>query len=199
MALNAPAREFSFGHPAEAVQTAPRTRSGGLEIQLWAITSLLCTGFALWLGFAWSGYASRCALTPQGWQRGATRALELTLIREDLDNLACASDVAVDALHCAFRANRRAPQVPMAPGAHRAPELLQPYVTVTGELLLAAGLWRSPLMRGALPTIRFTVVCDYHVTGVMKSVALRWSPSGAFEAARQALPVGSLSNCVLPP
>jgi hypothetical protein len=192
------------GHTRGRTESSPREANpkaelNGLHIQLYALSTLLGIGFTLWLVFAWSGYAAKYALVPDGWQIGGTRTIELTLIRQDVENLACASDVDVGELHCALRADRRPRPVPVHAGKRSAPHLLQPYCAVTGEVVLAADLWRAPALQGGLPASRFTAVCDYHVTGVMKSVALRWSRTGPFDPPKQTLPVGTLTNCVLPP
>ncbi len=53
-------------------------------------------------------------------------------------------------------------------------------------------------MRGPLPAERFTVVCNYDIVGVIKSVSLRFSPNDKFDPAKQSLPVGILTDCVIP-
>jgi hypothetical protein len=65
-------------------------------------------------------------------------------------------------------------------------------------MLLAAGLWDSPGLRGSLPTERFTVMCNYDIVGVLKTVSLRWNPNDKFDPAKQSLPVGVLTDCVIP-
>ena len=45
---------------------------------------------------------------------------------------------------------------------------------------------------------RFTVVCNYHVVGVLKSAALRWALNGSFNPLEQSVAVGNLSDCVIP-
>lgn len=165
-------------------------RLGTSAAPAWAIAGLLSLGFALWLGLSWSGYAQR--YTPAGWRKGDTQLVEITLVRQDKQNLSCASNVVVDGLHCGFHGNQR----PFEPRNER--EILSPYVTVKGELLLAAGLWSATGLRGWLPSSRFTVVCNYHVRGVMRSGALRWSPTGKFDPLKQSAAVGSLTDCAVP-
>jgi hypothetical protein len=36
------------------------------------------------------------------------------------------------------------------------------------------------------------------VVGVLKAVALRWSPTGSFNAVDQSVAVGTVSDCVIP-
>ena len=66
------------------------------------------------------------------------------------------------------------------------------------ELFLAAGLWQAPILQGTLPAERFTVVCNYHIIGVLKAVSLRWSPTASFNPVDQSVTVGTLSDCAIP-
>lgn len=156
--------------------------------------SLFSIGFGVWLIFAWTRYGEEYAQANEVWHVGGTRMVELTLVREDVDNLACASDLSRDGLYCAYRANLTG----FAPGPPDERQILRPYATIKNELLLGAGLWSSPDLRGNLPAWRFTVVCNYHIVGVLKSVSLRWTPTGDFSPATQSIAAGRLSDCVLP-
>jgi hypothetical protein len=160
----------------------------------WALCSLLAISFLLWLAFSWSGYAREYAQAGAAWRKGSTQPIEITLIREDARNLACASDVNVDALHCAFNQDgKQRDSDPAHPN-----QILRPYCSAKGEILVAAGLWSSPLLPSALPASRFTVVCNFRVTSVLKSAQLRWSETGKFEALKQSVPMGILSDCSIP-
>jgi hypothetical protein len=53
-------------------------------------------------------------------------------------------------------------------------------------------------LRRELPAERFTVVCNYHVVGVLKAVSLRWSPTGNFSPVDQSVAVGNLTDCTIP-
>jgi hypothetical protein len=147
----------------------------------------------VWVIFSWAKYDQKAAQTEQGWHKGTRQLVELTLVREDHDRLACASNLTVEGLNCGYQGDSR-PRVPTPDEAH----ILRPYCNVKNESLLGAGLWDSPGMRGALPTERFTVVCNYDVVGVIKSVSLRWEPNGKFDPAKQSMPVGTLTDCVIP-
>jgi hypothetical protein len=164
------------------------------NLLLYTILGFFCIGVSLWLVFSWTGYKNRYSQQVEGWHLGATKMIEVTLIREDKQNLACASDKSFEGIHCAFHAN----QQPWGPGPETDGHALQPYNTVKNELFLGAGLWVSPVLRGELPGSRFTVVCNYHVKGVLKSVSLRWSPTGSFGPVDQSVPVGTLTDCVIP-
>ncbi len=161
---------------------------------LYTVFGFLCMGIALWLVFSWSGYKDRYSQQTEGWRLGSTRMIEVTLIREDKKNLACASDRSFDQIHCGFRANNQ----PWGPGPEQDGNTLQPYNTIKNELFLAAGLWTAPVLQGELPTSRFTVVCNYHIKGVLKNVSLRWSATGSFSPVDQSVTVGSLTDCVIP-
>jgi hypothetical protein len=194
------------GEPTPAAPPAPAEETAASPIPpapfpppppnllLYTVLGLLCIGVSLWLVFAWTGYKNRYSQQVEGWHLGATKMIEVTLIREDKQNLACASDKSFDGVHCGFRAD----QQPWGPGPEKDGSALQPYNTVKNELFLAAGLWVSPSLQGELPTTRFTVVCNYHVKGVLKSVSLRWSPTGSFGPVDQSVPVGTLTDCVIP-
>jgi hypothetical protein len=160
----------------------------------WTLCALLLTGFALWLGFAWSGYGDRYAQATEGWRKGGTHLVEITLVREDVNNLACASDVTFEGLHCGYRADRQ----PFEDSEEES-RVLRPYSTTSHQLLMGAGLWSSLGLSVQLPSQRFTVVCNYHLVGAVKSASLRWSPNGRFEPLERSLSVGSLSDCSIPP
>jgi hypothetical protein len=156
--------------------------------------SLFTIGFGLWLIFAWTRYAEEYSQLNEGWHLGATRMVELTLVPEDISNLACASDLARDGLHCAYRKNL----TEFEPGSPDERRILRPYNSVKNELLLGAGLWSSLDLRGRVPSHRFTVVCNFQVVGVLRSVSLRWTPTGNFAPLSQSVAAGKLSDCVLP-
>lgn len=164
------------------------------HLLLYTVFGFLCIAVALWLVFSWSGYKDRYSQQTEGWHLGGTKMIEVTLIRDDKKNLACASDRSFEGIHCAFHAN----QVPWGPGPEHDMTTLQPFNTVKNELFLASGLWFAPVLQGELPATRFTVVCNYHVKGVLKNVSLRWSPTGNFAPVDQSVAVGTLSDCVIP-
>jgi len=164
------------------------------NVVLYTVFSLLCIGIGLWLVLAWSGYKEKYSQQTEGWHLGATKMLEITLIREDKKNLACASDKVFEGVHCGFHHDG----TPWGTKPDDDPNVLQPFNTVKNELFLAAGLWQAPILLGELPKDRFTVVCNYKVTGVLKAVSLRWSPTGNFNPVDQSVAVGTVSGCVIP-
>ncbi len=145
--------------------------------------------------FAWTGYSNRYAQVTEGWHLGQTKLIEVTVVREDKARLACASDVILDDnVHCGFHTNGQPFEASTQDDSH----VLSPYNTIKNELFLASGLWTSPALRASIPNERFTVACNYKITGVLKSVGLRWSVSAAFEPVKQSVTVGTLTDCVIP-
>jgi len=171
----------------------PASAVGELTVLRLTVGSLLAIGFLVWLIFAITGYGRRYAHANDGWAMGKSSSVELSLVREDRDNLACASDAVLDGLRCSHRANAREAQPKPSDDL-----LLRPYSTVDKVLLLGSGLWSSPGMAGPLPDKRFTVVCNFHVVGAIKSVSFRWTLTGEFSPAGHAIPTGLLSECVVP-
>jgi hypothetical protein len=159
-----------------------------------SVFSFFLIGLGVYLIFAFSSYREEYAQATDTWRLGGTRMVELTLVKEDLQNLSCASDQIRDGLHCGYHGDLSADGLASA----KSPQVLQPYNTARNELLLGAGLWSSPAMKDGLPADRFTVICNYHVVGVMKAVSLRWSPTGTFSPVTQSVTVGTLTECVLP-
>jgi len=161
----------------------------------YTLLGLFIVSFGVWLIFAWSGYGKRYATSAESWYKGGTRSVEVTLIRDDVENLGCASDAVVDGLHCEHLIN----QTVFAPGDTADAVQLRPYNTVDMNLFLGAGLWSSLGRTAALPAGRFTVVCNFHMVGVIKSVSLRFDRGGPFAPATKTLPAGILTDCGIPP
>ena len=159
-----------------------------------ACSALLLIGFVLWLFVSWGKYSTRYAQSSDVWRVGGTHLIEITLIPEDVRNLACSSDNTFDGLHCGYHRNG----TPFGSSGSDDESTIRPYNTVKNELFLAAGLWSSPEMRKGLPKERFSVTCNYSIVGVTRSVALRWGPTAPFGPVQTSVPVGRLSNCVFP-
>ena len=182
--------------PPQATErdSLPRSRATGeFNVLCYTLLSLFVVVFAVWLVFKWTGYGERYAPHADGWYKGGTRSIEVTLVREDAQKLACASDVVIEGLRCAYNAR----QQPLAAGATDR-SLVRPYSTVDQVIFLGAGLWSSPGMAGPLPAERFTAVCNYKMLGTVKSAGLRWMPNEPFAPVKDAVPVGLLTDCVIP-
>lgn len=161
---------------------------------LLSFASFWAIGFGAWVVTAGARYREEYARGMEGWRVGGTRSVELTLVKEDQSKLACASDQVIAGLRCGYRSSSQAAGA-LSPDD---PLLLQPYNTVGNELLLGAGLWKAPDLKGSLPQTRFTAVCNYHVKGVMKSASIRFDATAPFASLGKSVPVGTLTDCVLP-
>jgi hypothetical protein len=171
--------------------------------------ALLVIGLAVWLLLAGTAYRRQYSGTGVAWHRGANNFIEVTLVREDNANLACAADTTLQGLRCGFRGDRRTLQSSVAACGEEATSAghddnddahqLRPYNTVNGELFLGAGLWDSLAQHGRLPAGRFTVNCDFEIVGALRPVALRWTRNGSFESNDRNLAAGVLRNCAIPP
>jgi hypothetical protein len=159
-----------------------------------ALSALLCIGFVLWLFVSWNKYSTHFAQSSDVWRVGGTHLIEITLIPEDVRNLACSSDTEFSGLRCGFHRNGS----PFGSAGSDDEITLRPYNTVKNELFLTAGLWSSPVMRQGLPKERFSITCNYTIVGVTRSVSLRWGPTAPFGPVQTSVPVGRLSNCVFP-
>ena len=181
--------------PVEQPSVLPPSKvTGEFNVLCYTLLSLFVVSFAVWAIFAWIDYGKRYAPQADGWYVGGTRSIEITLVREDMQNLDCASDLVLEGLHCGYAAN----QLPFEPNPTPDSARLRPYNTADNVLFLGAGLWSSPGLRGPLPTDRFTVTCNYRMVSAIKSVALRWAAAGAFSPVKSAVPAGLLTDCVIP-
>jgi len=174
-------------------QAEVRPVTGSCHVMTLSAISLFLISLGIYLLFALSSYREKYAQATDAWRLGGTRIVELTLVKQDIHNLSCASDQVREGLHCGYSGDLRE----VEPASPDAPQVLQPYNTVKNELLLGAGLWSNPVMKEDLPSDRFTVACNYHVVGIMKAVSLRWSPTGTFSPVTQSVTVGTLTECVL--
>jgi hypothetical protein len=148
--------------------------------------------FVVWMISGGKRYRAEYAQATENWRVGSTRVVELTLVKDDLKHLACASDQAIAGLRCGYGKDKREVSPPDEP------KNLRPYNTVANELLLGSGLWSSPDLKGPLPDRRFSVICNYNIKGVVKSVSIRFNPSASFAGVGKSVTAGTLTECVLP-
>ena len=149
---------------------------------------LIC--FGVWVVSAGTQYREEYAQLTEGWRVGSVRSIEVTLVKEDKQNLACASAQELWGLRCAGAGQ---------PGqTNPDPLTLQPYNTIGNQLFLGAGLWNSPDLREPLPPARFTVICNYHIKGVAKGIRVRFAHAGPFVPLGKTVMVGTLTDCVIP-
>ncbi len=176
---------------SDVAQVGPRPLAQS-QIMLWLVCSLLSTAVLLYLGFSVSGYRATYPAA-DSFRAGTAQLIEITLIREDKQNLSCASNAVLTGLRCGFDAARNA--VAGLDERHT----LRPYNSVKGELLLAAGLWSNLPPTAELPSSRFTVVCNFHVASALRSASLRWAPTAKFEPLERSIALGFLTDCEIPP
>ncbi|HJX52902.1 MAG TPA: hypothetical protein VJ801_09070 [Polyangia bacterium] len=183
-----------LSHEPSQVQTDAPPRPERCNVLILSFLSFFLIGFGVWVVSAGSRYREEYAQAMEGWRVGSTRVVELTLVREDKRNLECASDQVIAGLRCGNGGESH--EAGRLPADN--PQILQPYNTVGNELLLGAGLWSSPDLKEPLPQARFTVVCTYHIEGVMRSALTRFDPAGSFAPLGKTATVGTLTDCMLP-
>lgn len=129
--------------------------------------------------------------TPK-WAVGQTVDVEITLVKNDRQDLSCASGDEIGGKHCAFEAQNK----PWSKGDNGDDKkLLKPYTTTDRVQFTAAGLWSDPaLAADKLPPSRFSVKCKYKVEGMLKNVAVRWEPTGQWYPGNEWY-AGSVSDC----
>jgi len=149
---------------------------------------------AVWIVFAWGQRRPLYSSGPVLRRIGSSYTLEITLIREDRQHLACASERSFSGLHCAYKK----PGVAWKRGETNDTLQLRPYSTVEGEQFLGAGLWSQLEAQGPLPSYRFSVLCTFHAQAAVRDVSVRWNTSNPFGNLNRVAFVGSLTDCVLP-
>ncbi len=164
------------------------------HVLLLSCLSLVVIGAGVWLVSPASRYREEYARVKNGWHVGSTQRVEITLVKKDKAGLSCASDQSIAGLRCGFGRDHR----PIGALQADDPNVLQPFNTVKNELLLGAGLWRSPELARDLPDHRFTVVCNYTVKGVLRSGAIRFGVAGSFSRLGRTATAGTLTDCKIP-
>ena len=180
------------GEGREGQPDAP-LRPGRCNVLLLSFLSLVLIAFGLWVVSAGKRYREEYSQDMEGWRIGSSREVEITLVKEDDRNLACASDQVIGGLRCGYRLDQQAAGA-VSPAD---PRMLQPYNTVESQLLLGAGLWTSSNLKQPLPAGRFTVSCSYSIKGMVRAAAIRFAPTAPFDRIGKTLPVGALSDCTL--
>lgn len=175
--------------PTNDEAVSSRTFPGVLFRSAVAFLALL---MFVWFTYRFVAFRHLARVPFEGMQVGNVNFVEISLIREDVQNLACASNVEVDGLRCGFK-DQGTPHEGLSEI-----QTIRQYNTIKNELFLAAGLWAQPVMQGALPTERFSVVCEFHSVGALKNPKLRWNPNEAFKSIDRTLVVGKLNKCVIP-
>ena len=175
--------------PPQAAPDAPSPPER-CNILLLSFVAFCLIWFGVWVVSAGKRYREEYAQLTEGWRVGTTRMVEVTLVKADKYRLACDASQDLWGLHCGGDRD-----------LHKTgfePNMLQPYNTVGNKLFLGAGLWNSPALQEPLPEGRFTVVCNYNIKGVAKSVRVRFAPTGSFVALGKTVTAGTLTECVIP-
>lgn len=169
----------------------PPAQSPAKRAILFAIVVLTLTGGF----FAFARIETPFDKQPPKWRPGQVVDMELTVVKEDAQNLACASPTEIEGRRCEFA--NKSDKNPAQPDE----KTLRPYTATDGTQILAAGLWSQPaLAPGKLPAERFTVKCKYKVEGTVKNPAVRWNPASAFADRGVDWFAGIVSDCkVIPP
>lgn len=162
-----PARPKGAGAAAPAPARKPAGSLGKSVVLFVIIVGGLATAFVVFN----NGEGGGGRVAPN-WKTGQQVDVELTLVKTDKDDLACASADEVSGKHCAFEAQNKK----WSKGdATNDKATLRPYTTTNGAELLAAGLWSEPALSGTLPALRFSVKCKYTVEGKVKKPSIRWA------------------------
>jgi hypothetical protein len=126
------------------------------------------------------------------WKLGTEATVHLTVVTADYNKLACAYPDAADGAHCAYVNDKQQwPADQNAPLDDNKKNIVQPYRTVDGQLLMLKGLWAEPVVATRLHNeppqganenklARFTVQCRVKFVAQWKQPLVRWVPGQAF-------------------
>src|SRR4051812_30387235 len=90
------------GEPSDVQPDTP-PRFERCNVLILSFLSFCLIGFSVWLVSAGKRYREEYAQATQPWRVGDTRMVELTLVKDDKRNLACASDEVLAGLHCGYQ------------------------------------------------------------------------------------------------
>ncbi len=130
------------------------------------------------------------------WKVGSEATVHLTVITADYNKLACAHGEPVGDYHCAYDGQKKA--WPTAEGAppddnNNKQQIIQPYRTTDGSLLLIAGLWAQPEIATRLHNepphavtekklARFVVECRVKFLAEWEATLVRWAPGQSWSS-----------------
>lgn len=120
---------------------------------------------------------------------------EVTIVRDDFDNLDCASSTVFDGQRCAFDASEKPVDVPRP---------LRPFVSTSGELLVMSGAFEAPDVVDWLERTprrdprRVTLRCRGTWLGRAARIDARMRREEAFQPARD-VPVVLAKQCSVRP
>jgi hypothetical protein len=174
-------------------RAAPPPQSSSLGKSM-ILFGLIIGGLAV--AFAILGREEQQGPARPKWKAGDTPEVEITLVRNDKQELSCASADEMGGKHCAFEAMNK----PWSKGdSADDKKLLKPYTTTDRVQFVAAGVWSEPaLAPDKIPATRFSLKCKLKVEGTLKSVAVRWESTGQWFPGTDWY-AGSVSDCKITP
>lgn len=135
--------------------------------------------------------AEKCA------EEGSKHIVDITLVGNDHDNLACSIDGDVAGLTCSHGPDQK--QVRAEP-ARETDTRLQPMTTKDHLTILVAGVWSQPevqkKVKKAKPTTRFTASCQVVLRGSVEKARVRWKRGEAWMPATH-VPVMAAESCTV--
>jgi hypothetical protein len=190
-AVKRPAAKGTRGPGAARARAGQGSGSLGKSVMLFFIIVI-----GLGAGFAILGREPPVTADRPKWKVGDTVDVEITLVKTDRQDLACASAEEVAGKHCTFEATAK----PWSKGdVSDDKKILKPYTTTDRVQFTAAGLWSDPaLTPDKLPGARFSVKCKYKVEGTLKDLGVRWNPTDQWYSNKDWY-AGSVSSCSLAP
>jgi hypothetical protein len=181
------ARGASKGRPVSNQQGSSLGKSMILFV-------LIIGGLAV--GFAMLGREEQQAPPTMKWKVGETTDVEITLVKNDRNELACAAADEIGGKHCAFESNTK----PWSKGdLNDDKKLLKPYTTTDRAQFVAAGVWSEPaLAADKIPASRFSLKCKFKVEGKLKNMSVRWEQTGQWYPNNEWF-AGAVSDCKVVP
>ncbi|APR79791.1 Hypothetical protein A7982_05138 [Minicystis rosea] len=180
--------------PAKRARPAPPPQQGTSLGKSMILFVLIIGGLAA--GFALLGSEKPQEQAKPKWKVGDTADVEITLVKNDRQELSCASSDEIGGKHCAFEGANK----PWSKGDNGDDKkLLKPYTTTDRIQFTAAGVWSEPaLAADKIPATRFSVKCKYKVEGTLKNVSVRWESTGQWFPGNEWY-AGSVSDCKVAP
>lgn len=176
--------------PVKQVSASPPTAGLGKSVMLFVV---VVGGLSLLMVLLGNEKGNQPAAPPK-WSDGQVVDLDITLVKTDQQDLACASGTEVGGLHCMYESQGKR----WSKGdANDDKKTLRPYSTTANVNFLAAGIWSEPaLAPDKLPNARFTLKCKYKVAGKMPRADVRWHEGEGWNNVTDWY-TGAVSDCKL--
>ena len=182
------------GKARQARRAAAGRQQGGSLGKSMLLFAVIIGGLAG--GFMLLGRDEQQGTPKPKWTAGQTVDVEITLVKNDRTELACAAADEIGGKHCAFETTSK----PWSKGdLNDDKKLLKPYTTTDRMQFTAAGVWSDPaLAADKIPSSRFNLKCKYKVDGLLKSMSVRWEATGQWFPNNEWY-AGSVSDCKVVP